>query len=167
MKINIVVAASENNVIGIGNKMPWHLPDDLKFFKSKTIGKPVLMGKNTWLSLGRPLPNRINIVISTQLQQGDLPENVLLFDTIKQGLQYLQQQACEEMSIIGGGQIYKAALSMADRVFLTRIHTVIEGGEVFFPALPSNKWERVWHEDHAADERHAFAFTFEEWVRKA
>src|SRR5690606_15276299 len=101
MKLILVVAAAENNVIGVQNELPWHLPDDLKFFKKITLNKPVIMGKNTWLSIGKPLPNRLNIVISTTLEE--VPEGVLRFDTLKASLEYLQSLNIPEACIIGGG----------------------------------------------------------------
>ncbi len=163
MKITIVVAATENNVIGINNEMPWHLPDDLKFFKKTTLGKPVLMGKNTWHSIGRPLPGRLNIVLTSSLL--DVPEGVLVFKSIDEAFQYLNAQHTPEVCVIGGGQIFKKVLPIADTIFMTRIHTVIEGGEIFFPEIDKILFEMVWHENHPKDEKHAFDFTFQQWVR--
>lgn len=164
MNIRIVVAASENNVIGLDNQLPWHLPDDLKFFKKMTTGMPVVMGKNTWKSLGKALPGRLNVVISSTLT--DLPEGVLHFDTLEAALEYLRTQQLEEISIIGGGQLYHSALDFTNTVYLTRVHAVLEKGTAFFPSLPSEDWELVWEEFHPADERHAFGFTFQQWERK-
>lgn len=164
MKITFVVAASDNNVIGIHNQLPWHLPDDLKFFKQKTLGKPVLMGKNTWLSLGKPLPKRLNIVLSSHLQE--LPDGVLVFKEIEAALQYLQSVKTEEVCVIGGGQIFKTMMPAADTIYITRVHTTIENGDAFFPEI-NGEWELVWEERHFKDERHSFDFTFQQWNRKA
>jgi dihydrofolate reductase len=163
MEIRIVVAASENNFIGIDNQLPWHLPDDLKFFKKMTSHMPVVMGKNTWISLGRALPNRLNIVISTSLKEA--PEDVLIIDSLEKAMAYLRKENHEIVSIIGGGQIYKAALPITDVVYLTRVHTVIENGTASFPALPPNEWKLTWEEAHHADEKHAYDFTFQKWER--
>lgn len=163
MKLIFVVAASENNVIGVQNELPWHLPDDLKFFKKITLNKPVLMGKNTWLSLGKPLPNRLNIVLSKTMQ--DAPEGVLRFDHLQQSLEYLQSKNTPEACIIGGGYLFKEALPLTQTIYLTRVHTLIENGDVFFPELPDN-WKKVWEEHHFKDERHIYDFSFQQWERE-
>jgi dihydrofolate reductase len=117
----IVVAASENNVIGIDNNLPWHLPDDLKFFKKTTLGKPVLMGRKTFESLGRPLPNRLNIVLSRSKQA--LPEGVLQFSDYNEAILYLEGKHTEEVCIIGGGVVFANTLDLVDQLFITRVHT--------------------------------------------
>lgn len=164
MNIRIVVAASENNVIGLDNQLPWHLPDDLKFFKKMTAGMPIVMGKNTWESLGKVLPGRLNIIISATLKEA--PEGVMLFNTLDKALDYLREQSFEDISIIGGGQLYLAALVYTHTVYLTRVHTVLEEGTAFFPVLPAEEWELIWEEAHEADDRHAYPFTFQQWQRK-
>lgn len=158
----IVVAASENNVIGVHNTLPWHLPDDLKFFKKVTLGKPVLMGRKTFESLGRPLPKRLNIVLSRQPLV--LPEGVLHFYTCEEAIAHLEQLQAEEVCVIGGGVVFREALKDIDQVYLTRVHTSMEG-EVFFPQLEQADWELVWEEFHPADEQHAFSFTFQQFKR--
>lgn len=163
MEIRIVVAASENNFIGIDNQLPWHLPDDLKFFKKMTSHMPVVMGKNTWISLGKALPNRLNIVISSILKE--VPEGVLIVESLEKAIEYLRIESHEVVSIIGGGQIYKAALPLTDVVYLTRVHTVLQNGTVTFPVLPKEDWKLTWEEAHHADEKHAFDFTFQKWER--
>lgn len=163
MEIRIIVAASENNYIGLDNQLPWHLPDDLKFFKKMTSGMPIIMGKNTWLSLGKALPNRLNIIISTSLKE--VPDGVLVFDSIEKAINFLKDGNYEVANIIGGGQIYKASLSITDVVYLTRVHTVLEKGTASFPALPSNEWKLTWEEAHEADEKHSYGFTFQKWER--
>jgi len=161
MEIRMVVAASENNYIGVDNQLPWHLPDDLKFFKRMTNGMPVIMGRNTWISLGRPLPGRLNVVISSSLKE--VPEGVLVFESLQHALDYLEQQRNDMVSIIGGGQLYRSALHLADVVYLTRVHTILENGTASFPKLPAGEWQLTWEEPHAADEKHAYAFTFQKW----
>lgn len=163
MEIRIVVAASENNFIGIDNQLPWHLPEDLKFFKKMTTGMPVVMGKNTWISLGRALPNRLNVVISSSLN--DAPDGVLIFDSLEKAIAYLKKDGHETVSIIGGGQIYKAALHLTDVVYLTRVHTVLENGTASFPPLSEKEWKLTWEEAHTADEKNKFDYTFQKWER--
>ncbi|MFT4061615.1 MAG: dihydrofolate reductase [Edaphocola sp.] len=165
MKIRMVVAAAENNVIGIGDDLPWHLPDDLKFFKQKTTGLPVVMGKNTWRALGcKPLPNRLNVVASGSVTQ--MPEGVVLKKDLDEALAYLKAEGKSEIAVIGGGQIYHAALPLADTVYLTRVHAIVPKGTAFFPVLPADEWQLIWQEPHIADDRHQYAFTFQEWVRR-
>lgn len=159
----IVVAVSENNAIGVHNDLPWRLPDDLRFFKKVTLGKPVLMGRKTYESLGRPLPGRLNVVLSrSQLQ---LPEEVLQFTSLPQALRYLEDQGLAEVCIIGGGQIFEQALPDAHQLFLTRVHTIIGDADVFFPEIDPLHWTLIWEEAHPADERHAFSFTFMQYQK--
>lgn len=164
MKIIAIVAATENNVIGIGNDLPWRLPDDFKYFKQKTLGHTILMGKNTWLSLGRPLPQRENIIVSASLNER--PKGTLVFTSLDEAMEYCKDQSVEQLFVIGGGVIFKEMFSVLDEILMTRIHAIIDGGEVFFPAIDPGEWEKVWEEFHPADERHQYAFTFERWLRK-
>lgn len=164
MQIRIVVAASENNVIGLDNALPWHLPDDLRFFKKMTQGMPVIMGKNTWISLGKALPNRLNVIISSTMKE--VPEEVLLFPEFEPALEQLREKGHENIAVIGGGQLYHAALQFTHVVYLTRVHTVLEKGTAFFPVLPPEEWQLTWEEAHEADEKHVYPFTFQKWERK-
>lgn len=164
MILSAIVALSDNNAIGRRNELPWHLPDDLKFFKKTTLGKPVLMGRKTFASLGRPLPGRLNMVLSTQ-DSPDLPEGVVHCRSLAEGIIRLQQEAAEEGFIIGGGEIFRLALPLADRLYLTRVHTIVEDADVFFPEPDPQKWHIVNEEKHPADEKHAFAFTFQQLER--
>lgn len=155
---------SENNAIGRDNDLPWHLPDDLKFFKRTTLGKAVLMGRKTYDSMGKPLPNRLNIVVSTD-KNLELPEEVLLYDNLDDALARLQQVEADEAFIAGGGNIFGQTMDLVDRIYLTRVHTVIEGAEAFFPHMDHTHWKLSWKEEHPADEKHKYAFTFEQWDR--
>lgn len=163
MILTIVVAASENNVIGINNNLPWHLPNDLKFFKKITLGKPVLMGRKTFESLGRPLPNRLNIVLSRSLQP--LPDGVLQYKNYAEAFEYLSNALTEEVCIIGGGVVFAELLENVDQVYLTRVHTTLENGEVFFPILDNKVWTKVWEEHHPADEQHQYSYTFQQFKK--
>lgn len=162
MKITLVVAASENNVIGTNNELPWHLSDDLKFFKKVTSGKPVIMGRKTFESIGFVLPKRLNIVLSRN--NPALPEGVLHFSSLAKALAHLQDIGTEEVCIIGGGTVFNESLPLADKVFLTRVHTQLDG-DTFFPELEPDNWRLEKEEFHPQDERHAFSFTFREYTR--
>ncbi len=164
MNIYAIVAASENNVIGIGDELPWHLPDDFQFFKNTTLNHPIIMGKNTWHTFQKPLPKRLNIVISRTLSE-DLPENVLHFSNIATALNYLRSENYAACFIIGGGMVYANTLNLVDKVYLTRVHTIIENGTAFFPELNNNEWQLCNESFHDKDERHEFSFTFQEWER--
>jgi dihydrofolate reductase len=164
MIISFVVAAAENNAIGRNNQLPWRLPEDLRFFKRTTLGKPVIMGRKTWESLGgKPLPNRQNIVLSSK--PPELPEGVLHSASLEDALNITKASGAEETCIIGGGQIFEAALPLADVIYLTRVHTVIEDGDAFFPVLSADVWKLAWEEAHQADEKNNFDFTFQRWER--
>lgn len=160
----IVVAASENNAIGVNNDLPWRLPDDLRFFKKVTMGKPVLMGRKTFESLGKPLPGRLNIVLSRSAIE--LPESVMHFSTYADAIAYLREQNTEELCIIGGGQIFEQVLAEADQLYLTRVHTLIPDADIFFPAIDEAEWDLVWESFHDQDEKHAFSFTFKQYKRR-
>jgi dihydrofolate reductase len=164
MILSAIVAMSENNAIGRDNDLPWHLPDDLKFFKRTTLGKAVLMGRKTYDSMGKPLPNRLNIVVSSR-KDLQLPEEVLLYDNIDDAVTRLQQEDADEGFIVGGGKIFEQTMDMVDRIYLTRVHTVISDAEAFFPHIDHTHWKLSWKEEHPADEKHAYAFTFEQWDR--
>lgn len=164
MIISAVVAMSENNAIGRDNDLPWRLPDDLKFFKKVTLGKPVLMGRKTFDSLGKPLVNRLNIVVSSR-KDLQLPDGVLLFNDLDTAVERMQQEATEEACIIGGGEIFTQTLDRTDRIYLTKVHTVIDDAHTFFPHLDHSHWKLTWEEKHFKDEKHAYDFTFQQWDR--
>lgn len=146
MKLSLIVAAAKNSVIGCDNKLPWHLPQDLKYFKSVTLGKPIIMGRKTYESIGRPLPGRTNIVITRQADW--FAEGVLIAKSVDEALVLAGQvrnaegKAPEEVMVIGGAEIYRSALAQANRVYLTRIDVDVEG-DAYFAELPSEQWELV------------------------
>lgn len=162
MILSAIVAVAENNAIGKNNQLPWHLPEDLKFFKRTTLGKPVLMGRKTFESLGKPLPGRLNIVLSRQ-KDLKLPEGVLLFDNIDDAIEQLQDQ--QEVFIIGGGKIFEETLKVTDRLYLTQIKTVVTDADAFFPHIDHAHWKLAWEEKHIADEKHKYDYTFQRWER--
>lgn len=134
-KLSIIVAASDNNVIGVDNSLPWHVPEDLRFFKKVTTGKPIIMGRKTHESISRSLPDRLNIVISRTMKQGDI--DGLVFSSIKEALAFLDTEDYREVVVIGGASIYHETLDMVDRIYLSRIHITCEG-DAFFPEIPDS-----------------------------
>ena len=164
MTLSFIVAASDNNAIGINNELPWRLPEDLKFFKRTTIGKPVIMGRKTYESLGKPLPGRLNIMLS-QNKGVQIPEGVVIAHTIQEAVSIASKEATDEIFIIGGGKIFEQALPMADRLYMTRVHTIINNADAFFPDIDHTHWKMVWDEKHNADDRHAFDYTFQKYER--
>lgn len=162
MILSAIVAIADNFAIGKGNDLPWHLPEDLKFFKRTTLGKPVLMGRKTYESLGRPLKGRLNIVLSSQ-ESLELPEGVLLSHNLEDALQQLKAEATEEAFVIGGGNVYKQSMEVLDRLYVTRVHTTVDDAEAFFPKFDEENWELVWEEAHKADEKHKYDYTFQQW----
>lgn len=163
MVISHLVAASENNVIGNHNQIPWNLPNDLKFFKNKSWGMPVIMGRNTYESLDKPLPGRINVVITTNKYWKR--DDVTVAHTIDEAIKKACESDCNELFIIGGGEIFKQSMNIVNRIYLTRVHTTIEGN-VFYPALDESKWKLISEDPHPADDKHKFAYTFQLWERK-
>ena len=162
MVISHLVAAAENNVIGKDNKIPWHLPNDLKFFKNKTWGMPVVMGRNTYESLDKPLPGRINVVITSKPDWNR--EGVLVANTIDKAVQKACGTDCKEVFIIGGGEIFRQSMDIANRIYLTRVHANPEG-DTFYPFYDDSKWTLVSADHRTADEKHAFAYTFQTWEK--
>ena len=157
MKISLIAALDEANGIGAGNKLVWHLPDDFKWFKKHTVGKPMLMGRNTMLSLGKALPNRLNLVISST-------DNAIIegFQHVHslQEAKLLRPDGTVELMVIGGGMLYKHLLPEADRLYITRIHNTYEGMDTFFPEWIDSEWKEIYFEHHSSDERHQFSFDF-------
>ena len=161
----LIAACAHDRVIGLNNSMPWHLPQDLRHFKALTLGKPIIMGRKTWDSLGRPLPGRLNLVVSRQpgLQLEGAEVFTGLEAAISRANEWAREQGVEEIMLIGGGQLYAQALPQADRIYLTRIDLAVQG-DAFFPDLPG--WQRVASEAHPAGETTP-AYCFETWIRPA
>ena len=164
MILSAIVAIAQNNAIGKDNQLPWHLPDDLRFFKKTTMGKPVLMGRKTFESLGKPLPGRLNIVVSHQ-ENLQLPEGVLLYNNLEKALKRLEEEPVDEAFIIGGGKIFEETMNDLDRLYVTKVNTVVEEATAFFPEIDHTHWKLVWEEHHPADEKHRYAFTFQQLER--
>ena len=162
MKINLIVAVSENNVIGVKNDLPWKLPKDMNFFKEKTLGHTVIMGRKNYLSIPskfRPLPNRENIILTTQ-KKFTAPK-CTIFNSLEKAIKYCQDIKKDEIFIIGGGEVYKYALNknLIDIIYLTKVHAKIKG-DTFFPELNLKKWKVISEVKKMKDEKHKYDYTF-------
>jgi dihydrofolate reductase len=166
MIISLVVAASENNAIGKDNKLLWHLPNDMKFFKNTTWGMPVVMGRKTFDALaGEPLPGRFNFVITRQKDWKPGNEKVTVTSNLTQALEAAVATDCKETFVIGGGEIYKESMPIADRIYMTRVHANLEG-DTYFPVIDEQQWQLTDDRDFPADEKHAYPYSFQIWERK-
>lgn len=154
--VTLIVAVADNGVIGRDNALPWHLPEDLKRFKRLTMGKPILMGRKTYESIGRPLPGRHNIVVTRDTNYRR--EGVTVVHDVDAAL--AAAGPVPEVMVIGGSELFRTLLPRAGRVHLTRVHGAVEG-DVVWPALDDREWRVVEREVHSADERHAYPMTFE------
>lgn len=161
MRLSIIVAASENNVIGRDNALVWKLSGDLKHFKALTSGHTVIMGRKTFESIGKPLPYRRNIVISGN--PAFIAEGCEVAASIREALDWVENE--EEVFIIGGGKIYNELWPLVDCLYLTRVHTEIIG-DTFIPAVKDVEWNLVSREDFKADEKNEFDYSFLEFHRK-
>lgn len=164
MIISLVVAASENNAIGRDNHLLWRLPNDTRFFKNVTWAMPVIMGRKTFESLGKPLEGRTNIVITRQ-QQWQAPGAEMAPD-MTAALEAAANTDAKEAYVIGGGEIYRQSMEMAHRIYITRVHAVFEDADTFFPAIDPARWELRSQLDFNADDRHAYPYSFQVWYRK-
>lgn len=162
MLLSLIVAASENNAIGKNNQLLWHLPNDMKFFKNTTWGMPVIMGRKTFEALGKALPGRFNIVITRQ--PGWSAENVVVAESIDDAISKATETNCLEGFIIGGGEIYRQSIEIANRLYITRVHVELEG-DAHFPEVDESKWKKIFNLDFGADEKHAFPYSFQTWEK--
>tara|TARA_R100001143_G_scaffold12646_1_gene13850 strand:- start:14491 stop:15018 length:528 start_codon:yes stop_codon:yes gene_type:complete len=161
MKVALIWAQSQNRVIGRNNALPWYLPEDLKYFKRVTMGKPIVMGRKTWESIGRPLPGRTNIVISRNPEFQ--AEGVKVVPTFEDALA-LAEKVClinggDEVIIMGGAQIYEMALPYADRLYMTQVHAHVDG-DAWFPEFELSEWHELGREDHAAADPNPYDYSF-------
>ena len=161
--IVLIAAVAENGVIGRDGGLPWHLPDDLQFFKKMTVGKPIVMGRGNWESLARPLPKRTNIVITRQ-RDYQAP-GAIVTHTVEEALTVARREEPPAIMIIGGSDIYRIALPFVDRMLITRIHAKPEG-DVYFPQVDWSRWKRTEAIAHPKDTKHDHAFTYETWIPK-
>jgi dihydrofolate reductase len=161
-RVTLIVAMTDDGVIGIDGQLPWRLPEDLRRFKAATLGKPVVMGRKTFESIGRPLPQRHNIVLTRQVGFSARDPAVTVVTTLEAALQAAGD--VPEVMIIGGAEIYQLALPLAQRIILTRVHANVQGDTHFSPLDPK-AWRVASSESYAADERHAYSMTFEDLER--
>ncbi|MCC6074449.1 dihydrofolate reductase [Pseudomonas sp. GCM10022188] len=165
LPLALIAALADNRVIGIDNRLPWHLPADLKHFKALTLGKPIIMGRKTWDSLGRPLPGRLNLVVS---RQADLVlDGAEVFPSLEAAIAradaWAREREVDELMLIGGAQLYAQGLPLAQRLYLTRVH-LAPAGDAWFPAFAESDWRLAECEAHAA-EAAAPAYAYETWQR--
>ena len=158
MKISIIVAVDENNLIGKGGSLPWHLPADLKHFKEVTMGHHILFGQTTYESIDHPLPGRTNIILS------DIPnyksKGCVVVGSPKEAIEYAKAEDENELFICGGAMVYKTFLPLSDKVYMTKIHHKFEG-DIYFPKIDMKKWKVVSKESHKPDEKNKYPCEFQ------
>ena len=159
--LSLILAISENQVIGRDGDLPWHLPADLKRFKKLTVGHTLLMGRKTFESIGRPLPKRRSLVLSRDSSYQ--APGIEVAPSLRQALELAAGD--DEVFVIGGARVFEESLPMADRLYLTRVHAEV-GGDVTMPEFSPDSWQLVSEERHEADQRHAFPFTFQVFERQ-
>lgn len=159
--IVLIAAVAENNALGKENKLLWHLPDDFKRFKFLTSGHYIIMGRKTFESFPKPLPNRTHIVITRQKEYS--PEGCIVVDSIEKAIEISPKG--EAVYVIGGGEIYNLAMPFADVLDVTKVHASFDA-DAFFPEINPAEWKTDWQEFHPKDENHAYDFTFTRLIRK-
>lgn len=163
MRLAMIAAQSQNRVIGTNNKLPWYLPEDLKYFKRVTLGKPIIMGRKTFESIGRPLPGRTNIIITRNADWTHEGAGVQVVHSLEQAIELAENLALingfEESLVIGGAEIYALALPHADRLYLTQVHAEVQG-DAHFPLLDPAQWREVAREDFSAVEPNPYDYSF-------
>ena len=166
MIISLIVAAANNGTIGLNNDLPWRLPADLKHFKKITTGHHIVMGRKTYESIGRPLPNRTSVVITRNASFE--AEGCKVVHSLSEAIQFVKQSTEEEAFLIGGAQLYELALAekVVDKIYLTEVDAEVQG-DTFFPKLATTEWKEVNRMEHAADEKNPFAYSFVELLRLA
>ncbi|MES2625117.1 MAG: dihydrofolate reductase [Pseudomonadota bacterium] len=161
MIMSLIVAMTQNRVIGQHNAIPWHLPNDLKFFKRITMGKPIIMGRNTYESIGKPLPGRENIVITRNPDYH--VDGVHIVASVQEAIELCGQLTAPdheaEIMVIGGQQIFEQTLPLADRIYLTELHTTMPG-DVFFPRVPNDQFQEIGRENFPATPENPFTYSF-------
>ncbi len=161
--LSLIVATSLNNAIGKANAMLWHLPEDFKFFKNTTWGMPIIMGRKTFESIGKPLLGRTNIIITSNTNWK--AEGTISVTNIDEAIKAAEATNAKEIFITGGGEIYKQTMPIADKIYRTLVNTEIDG-DTFFPAIDESLWKKVFEKNVAADEKNTFDMSFQTWQRK-
>ena len=159
--ITLIAAAAENNALGKNNDLIWHLPDDFKRFKAITSGHYIIMGRKTFESFPKPLPNRTHVIITRQKNYN--PENCIVVNSLEKAIEICPKD--EDVFVIGGGEIYQQSIAIADKIELTRVHSTFEA-DTFFPEIDTTIWELVQEEFHPKDEKHLFNFSFQTYLKK-
>ncbi len=164
MIVSAIVAATENWVIGKGNEIPWYLSSDFKYFKKTTLNHHIVMGRHTYISIGRPLPKRTNVILTRNPFYA--VQNCMVVHSIQEALELAYDNGEQEVFIIGGGKVYEKAMPFLDKVYLTVVHTEVEG-DTFFPKLVTEKWKEISSsERQKADEKNDFDYTFKIFEKK-
>jgi dihydrofolate reductase len=163
MSISAIVATAKDNVIGKDNNIPWYLPADLKYFKKTTIGHPIIMGRKSFISIGRPLPKRTNIIITRD--PFFMASGCIVVHSLAEAIDVAKENGEEEIFIIGGGQIYEQAMPFLHKIYLTEVEVEVEG-EIYFPEIDKDEWKEIARERHAPDEKNEYAYSFVVLERK-
>jgi dihydrofolate reductase len=167
MKLSVIVAVAENGVVGRNNALPWHIPADLQYFKKHTLGKPIVMGRKTYESIGKPLPGRTNIVVSANPEYA--VEGVKVVSSLEQALVLAEDIALidgrDELMVIGGAAIYELAIPQADRLYVTEIHAEVEGDAVLSP-VDWAQWREISRQRHSAELPNHFDYSFVVYERR-
>ena len=160
--ISFIVAMDNHRVIGKENQLPWHLPADLKFFKKVTMGHPIIMGRKTYESIGKPLPGRENVIVTRNIEYGS--DGCIVLHTVEELLQYAEEKR-EEVFVSGGAELFKAIFPYADRLYITEIDYEFEG-DTYFPEFNPSEWVRTSHEKGIKDEKNPYDYFFNIYERK-
>ncbi|MCB0396037.1 MAG: dihydrofolate reductase [Flavobacteriales bacterium] len=161
MELSFIVAVAENNVIGQDNQLPWHLPADLKYFKKITTGHTIIMGRKTYESIGKPLPNRRSVIVTRQT--GYEASGCTVVASIAEALDLCSDE--QEVFLIGGAELYSHAMDRADKLYITHIHHTIQGDR-YFPEITKNTWKEIEREDCSADEKNPYDYSFVVYKRR-
>ena len=164
MIISAIVAVSKDGVIGRDNQIPWYLPEDLKYFKKVTLGHPVIMGRKSFVSIGRPLPKRTNIIVTRDPFY--IVSGCIVVNTLEEALEWALKEGEDEIFIIGGGEIFEQSISYWDKLYLTEVDLYVPDGDVFFPEINPEEWALLSEEHHDADEKNEYTYTFKVFERK-
>ena len=161
--VSLLVAADEKNIIGKNNQLPWHLPNDLKYFKNQTWGMPILMGRKTFESIGKALPGRKSIVITRDSTLSY--KDVSVVHSVQSAIEKAKEFGALEIFVIGGAEVFREAFQYAARIYMTRIHHFFEG-DVYFPEIIPEHWQKIKSHHCEADEKNAFSHTFQVWEKR-
>ncbi|MGK0389001.1 MAG: dihydrofolate reductase [Maribacter sp.] len=163
MIVSAIVAVAKNNVMGRDNDIPWYLPADLKYFKATTLNRHIIMGRKTFMSIGRPLPKRTNVIMTRQ--PFFFASGCVIAHSIEQALEMAYDNGEDEVFIIGGGEIYKQSMQYWDRLYLTEVDLEVKDGDTFFPDINFEEWKHTVSDPQVPDEKNEMAYTFNIYER--